>query len=563
MISNPKTFAAILIVQMGTLGFTLSTAQVADPTITVAGGPSTSPQTELVTVNDSTSGTTIYYTTDGTTPKTSSAIVTTGSTLLISQNATLKVQAYYNGSISDLVTSKYTNAGTVSAGARHTLILKTDGTVWATGDNTYGELGNGDGSGTAQPYPVQVMVSSGTPLTGIVSLSAGTDESFAVDNSGNVWAWGYNPNGQLAIGTTTNAVYATQIVTLANMLSVASNQYHTLAVQANGTVWSWGANTTGQVGNGSTASWITQPTEVVATNGQSGNLTGIIAVAAGASHSLALDNTGKVWAWGLNSSGQLGDGDSTLATETSPVSVLKSGSPLVNVLQVAANSTDSFAFRNDGTIYSWGDNTTGELGNGTATSSVSALQVGGLTGYMAAATNEAAVDPNGLVWTWGANSNGQLGIGYTGYYSTLPLEVNPLAIGSPTLTVTAGNGQTVTDGSSSAPFTINASSGQGTWVNLVVNPTSGALGLSSGATQLSPIIGGTTGSNGSINFYLVGSGSGTVTLTATSGNSQTTLSAIEQMLMASGEPTMPQWMLIFMAALLVYFAARPRTRITA
>ncbi len=221
------------------------------------------------------------------------------------------------------------------------------------------------------------MISSGTPLTGIVNVSAGTDESFGVDSSGNVWAWGYNPNGQLGIGTTTNTVYATQIVTLTNMLSVASNQYHTLAVQADGTVWSWGANTGGQVGNGSTASWITQPTEVVAANGQSGYLTGIITAAAGANHSLALDNTGKVWAWGANASGQLGDGDSTLATKTSPVSVLKSGSALINVLQIAANSTDSFAFRNDGTVYSWGDNSTGELGNGTITSSVSAVQVSG------------------------------------------------------------------------------------------------------------------------------------------------------------------------------------------
>jgi alpha-tubulin suppressor-like RCC1 family protein len=410
------------------------------------------------------------------------------------------------------------------------------------------------------------MVSSGVPLTGIVNVAAGTDESFAVDSSGNVWAWGYNPNGQLGIATTSNALYAVQITTLSNMIGIASNQYHTLALQANGSVWSWGANSSGQVGNGATASYVTQPTEVVATTGQSGYLKGIVAVAAGASHSLALDNTGKVWAWGLDSSGQLGDADSTLTSQSSPVSVLKNGTALINVIGMAANATNSFAFRNDGTVYAWGDNSTGELGTGAITSSLSAIQVSGLS-TMAAVTNEAALDPNGIVWTWGTNNNGQLGIGYTGYYATLPLAVNPLATSSPTLTTTAGNGQTVTDGTFSSPFTISASSGQGTWVNMIVNPTGGFLGLTSGATQLSPIIGGYTNSSGQISFYLQppANGTGTVPLTTTSGASLLSgITAIEQAaqsIASTGEPTMPQWGLIIMAALLIWVASRHKARL--
>jgi hypothetical protein len=244
--------------------------------------------------------------------------------------------------------------------------------------------------------------------------------------------------------------------------------------------------------------------------------------------------------------------------------VLKNGTALINVIQVAANATDSYAFRNDGTVYAWGDNATGELGIGTVTSSLSAIQVSGL-GTMAAVTNEAAVDPNGIVWTWGTNNNGQLGIGFTGYYATLPLEVNPLSTSSPTLTASAGNGQTVTDGTFSNPFTITAPAG--TWVNFIINPAGGLLALNSGATQLSPIIGGTAGSGGTINFYLQApaNGSGTVQLTATSGASLLSgiITAIEQAAqsIATDTPTMPQWGLIVMATLLIWAATRHRARL--
>jgi len=537
----------------------------------VAGGPSTSPQTAIVTVSDTTTPVTIYYTTDGTTPTPSSATVTNGNTLLISQNATLKVQAYSGTTSSNVVSSKYTNAGMVSAGARHTLILKNDGTVWGTGDDTYGELGIGDATGATKLNPVQVMESSTVPLTGIVNVAAGADESFAVDSSGNVWAWGYNVHGELSLGTTTNTLYATQITTLTNIIGVASNQYHTLALQSNGAVWGFGADSSGQVGNGAPASYVTQATKVVAPNGQPGYLSGIVAVAAGANHSLALDNAGMLWAWGSDGYSQLGDDDSTLTSQTSPVSVINgsTGAALANVIGVAANATNSFALRNDGSVFACGDNSTGELGAGNTTASLVAVQVSGLS-TMTAVANEAAVDPNGNVFTWGSNNNGQLAIGYTGYYATLPLEVNPLAPSSPTLATTAGNGQTVTDGTFSNKFTITATSGgnpvSNAWVNLIVNPSGGFLGLSSGATQLSPIIGGITNSSGQISFYLdaPANGSGTVSLTSTSGSSQTTLSAIEQMaqtVAGGGEPTMPQWMLIIMAAALVYFATATRQKV--
>lgn len=413
MNSKQIKIAVIALLQFEILGFAMSFAQVADPTISVAGGPSTSPQTALLTVSDTTTPVTIYYTTDGTAPTPSSATVTSGSTLLISLNATLKVQAYSGTTSSNVIASQYTNAGMVSAGARHTLILKSNGTVWATGDDTYGELGIGDVTGATKLNPVQVMESSGVPLIGVVNVAAGADESFAVDSSGNVWAWGYNVHGELALGTTTNALYATQITTLTNIIGVASNQYHTLALQANGSVWSFGADGSGQVGNGAVASYVTQATKVVAPNGQSGYLSGIVAVAAGANHSLALDNAGMLWSWGSDGYSQLGDDDSTLTSQTSPVSVINggTGAALANVIGVAANATNSFALRNDGSVFACGDNSTGELGAGNTTASLTATQVSFLSGStMTAVGNEAAVDPNGNVWTWGSNNSRALSI---------------------------------------------------------------------------------------------------------------------------------------------------------
>jgi hypothetical protein len=182
---------------------------------------------------------------------------------------------------------------------------------------------------------------------------------------------------------------------------------------------------------------------------------------------------------------------------------------------------------------------------------------------MAMVSNQSAIDPNGTMWTWGDGTNGRLGVGYNGVYSTLPLAVTLATPATPSLTVTAGNGQNVIDGTFSNPFTISTTAN--TWVNLIVNQTGNLLGLSSGATQLSPIIGGYTNSSGSISFYLDAppNGSGNVPLTATSGGSQASLSANETSSVASsssGEPTMPTWGLLALAALLILFATRQKER---
>jgi alpha-tubulin suppressor-like RCC1 family protein len=540
---------------------------VADPVLTVS-GTSTSQQTESVTVTEATSGVTVNYTTDGTIPTQSSLSLTSPTTLLIPINATLKVQAFQSATVtSNLVSTQMAHSAIVSAGTAHTLFLKNNGTVYATGDNSAGELGNGTTTNSTQP--VEVLMNISTPLTGIVAIAADNNESMAVDNQGRVWAWGLNTNGELGTGNATATPYATQVSGLSNMLAIASGQNHTVALKADGSVWSWGANGSGQVGNGTVSAWVTQPVQVIAPATQSGPyLQSIVAVAAGFNHSLAVDNTGKVYAWGDNTYGELGDGDAALLSQLQPVQVKNNTTPITNVVGIVADGTNSFAIENNGNLFAWGDNTIGELGNGTTSAigtpvNLSPGQVVNL-GAMAMVSNQSAMDSTGTVWTWGDNTNGRLGIGYAGYYATVPLAVSLVTQPTPILTAIAGNNQTVTDGTFSGPLTISASSGQGTWVNLIINPTNGLLALNSGGTQLSPIIGGTTGSGGTINFYLQApaNGSGSVSLEATSGASVlSTLSAVEQMAqqIASDTPTMPQWALIVMAGLLV-FTARQKMR---
>jgi hypothetical protein len=396
----------------------------------------------------------------------------------------------------------------------------------------------------------------------------------AVDASGNVWAWGLNTNSQLGIGTSSNALYATQISTntLSNMIGIAASGNHAVALRADGSVWGWGANASGQVGNGATSAWVTTPTQVLAPSGQSGNLAGIVAVAAGTNHSLALTSGGNVYAWGSDSAGQLGDADTSLTSQSLPVVVQKSGVALTNVVALAGGAINSFALRNDGSVVSWGDNTVGELGNGTTApatpvnpTNLSAAPVTGLSRNDGGGQQPVRLREQQCLYLGRQHLRRTRHWSLTGSYATVPLIVNLTGATPPTLTINTGNNQSVGNGSFTTPLTVTATiSGtpvQNALVDFIVTQGGGLLATSTTSPQLSGIVQVLTNSSGqtaSVYYQDPSNGQVTSQIGATNGNGtiQDAFTILTSMAVSADTPTMPQWALILMAMLLFYSATR-------
>jgi hypothetical protein len=233
---------------------------------------------------------------------------------------------------------------------------------------------------------------------------------------GTVRAWGANDFGQLGDGTTTHRSTPVQVHTLSSVEIVTAGFEHSVALLSDSTVRAWGDNSSGQLGDGTT----TIRTTPVQVHTPSGPLSGVEAIAGGGLHSLALLSDGTVRAWGRNDFGQLGDGTTT--NRTTPVQVHTLLGLLSEVTAVGAGF-HSLALQSGllaTTVFAWGRNDFGQLGDGTTTNRSKAVQVqavGGLLSGVEAATAGAfhslAQLPNGTVRAWGRNDFGQLGDGTT------------------------------------------------------------------------------------------------------------------------------------------------------
>jgi alpha-tubulin suppressor-like RCC1 family protein len=323
----------------------------------------------------------------------------------------------------------------IAAGWYHTVALKQDGTVWTWGLNYLGQLG--DGTTTDRSTPVQVLGPGGSGfLTGVKAIAAGGAFTLALKQDGAVWTWGWNSSGQLGDGTTIDRSTPVQVVGpggigfLINVTALAAGDEYTVALKQDGSVWAWGNSYQGQLGDG----WINVSSVAQFASGVSG----VTAVAARGAHNVALKQDGTVWTWGANENGQLGDG--TTFDRNPPVQVLGPGGIgfLINVTTLAAGGAFTVALKQDGTVWTWGANDFGQLGDGTTTGRSTPVQVVGpggsgfLTGVKAIAAGRdqtVALKQDGTVWTWGANENGQLGDGTTTDRSTPVQVVGPGGIG--------------------------------------------------------------------------------------------------------------------------------------
>lgn len=338
------------------------------------------------------------------------------------------------------------NVVNVASGGYHSLALMSDGTVWAWGSNGYGQLGDGTGAVTYNEKvnrPVKVRDAAGTGyLEDIVAIAAGDYHSLALDGDGNVWAWGYNADGQLGnnkSGMLELETLPIQVLKgagpgttyLGGVDKIAAGYDQSFAV-ISGTAYAWGANSGGQLGDGT----YTKRTVPVQVSG----LTGVTDVATGGNahcaHTIALKSDGTVWAWGDNGYGQLGDG--TTDSSATPVQV----SGLTNITAIAAENAHSLALDISGNVWAWGDNYNGQLGNGgdfpsisnsnpTPTRVVGADGTGYLSDVKAIAAGgiysdsySVALKNDGTVWAWGGNGKCQLGnSNNTLYRINRPLQV--------------------------------------------------------------------------------------------------------------------------------------------
>jgi alpha-tubulin suppressor-like RCC1 family protein len=279
------------------------------------------------------------------------------------------------------------------------------GPVVAWGDNQAGQLGNGTSSGAGVESPT-----AGASSLSLVSIAAGGTSGVGLDASGDVWTWGYDSNGQLGNGTTvgSDTPFEVNSACTANQLpmatAVAAEGASTLALATSGTVYAWGYNNDGELGNATTSSTPTSCPVAVS------SLTGVQAIAGGEYYGMALRADGTVWTWGLNNYGQLGNGNTT--AQDSPVEVTTSSAPLANVIAIAAGGDHGLALESNGTVWAWGYNANGELGNGTTTNSDVAVQVSSLPSVVAISGggfHSLALTGSGAVYAWGDNANGELG----------------------------------------------------------------------------------------------------------------------------------------------------------
>jgi alpha-tubulin suppressor-like RCC1 family protein len=252
----------------------------------------------------------------------------------------------------------------IAAGGTNALALKGNGKVWAWG------------GGVATAAKVD-------GLSDVTQIAVGGGDDFAVKSDGTVWAWGSNDFGQIGNGTVGGYVPTpTEVSGLSGVTQVGAGPESVLALKSDGTVWAWGLNYYGELGNGQTATLGPYGCYCIPTAAPVGGLSGVARVAAGDEDSVVLKSDGTVWAWGRNDFGEVGT-TMRFCTPTScptgvPAPTQVSG--LSGTTAIAAGWYHTMALRSDGTVWAWGLNEFGEVGNGTTTSSATPTQVAELAG---------------------------------------------------------------------------------------------------------------------------------------------------------------------------------------
>ena len=358
-----------------------------------------------------------------------------------------------SAAVMPMAEAAYTDGGgvntrtTISAGVEHSVAICDEGILWAWGNNRFGQLG--DGTTTRRHAPVRIMddvlsVSAGDFHTialrndgsvwswglngvagrlgcgatirrneprrikdNVVAIAAGGNHNAAITADGVLWTWGENVNGALGDGTTINRLSPVRIIDDVKYVSVGSGA--TMAVRSDGSLWTWGDNRWAQLGDGTTTrrlSPVRIMENIVSVSAGGGDITGagIIQASVNPGRAMAVDSDGVLWGWGENTFGQLGDG--TIIHRLTPHKIMD------DVISVSTGANSAMAIRSDGSLWGWGRNPLGHgaLGDGTTTHRRTPMMI--MENVAAVAAGEfhtIAVGSDGVLWTWGDNSFGRLG----------------------------------------------------------------------------------------------------------------------------------------------------------
>jgi alpha-tubulin suppressor-like RCC1 family protein/chitodextrinase len=383
---------------------------------------------------------------------TATKVAVSDSTILIVQQGGSVLAAgsnqYFQGSDGTTTTpiSNLTGVTGVALGLKHSLAVTSGGAVYCWGGNQFGQAANKVMDENVFIFnPVKIK-----QLSGVVKVVAGHNHSIALKSNGTIVAWGYNATGQLGDGTAINRTAPVAVIGMTGVIDVAAGGNYTLALKSDGTLWAWGDNSAGQLGDLTNL--------VRATPVQVTGMSNVVGISAGAQHSVAIKADGTLWSWGSNVYGQLGEGttvDRNVATRVTmieqavklvasgfatfailndgtirswgvtnselsisdPGVVLGDGSSAVGALpfddldQIAGISYQyMLVLRRGGSVWSWGRNGTGWLGDGTTRDHFEPKVIAGLS-TVTHIDRQVALGANGLVSTWGANGFGQLGNG--------------------------------------------------------------------------------------------------------------------------------------------------------
>jgi len=291
----------------------------------------------------------------------------------------------------------------ISCGYDFSAGIKTDGTLWTWGSNSEngrtfvtGQIG--DNTTTDKPSPVQTIAFG----TNWKQVACGWMTTAAVKQDGTLWCWGYAGTANLGDNTTTSKSSPVQTIAFGtNWKQVATGRFHTAAIKTDGTLWNWGNNGNGQLGDNTTVSK-SSPVQTITFG------TNWMQVSVGYHYTTAIKADGTLWTWGWNANANFGD--NTLVSKSSPVQTITGGT---NWKQVSGGRGHTAAIKTDGTLWCWGYNGFGALGDNTNTNRSSPVQtITYATNWKSVACGEyhtAAIKTDGTLWAWGRNESGQLG----------------------------------------------------------------------------------------------------------------------------------------------------------